>query len=70
MFLTLVPAYGRDYKSGKSVQEDFNGNKDFLIADFLHPYYGKPINREQIDPGTTVVVRYKNRTRIKSFQIP
>jgi hypothetical protein len=25
----LVPAYGRDYKSKKAVEEDFYNNKDF-----------------------------------------
>ena len=29
--LTLTPAYGRDYKSKKAVEEDFNADKDFVI---------------------------------------
>ena len=31
MFLTLVPAYGRDYKSKKAVLADWEANIDFLI---------------------------------------
>ncbi len=29
---TLVPAYGRDYKSIPSVTNDFHANKDFRVA--------------------------------------
>ena len=29
MFLTLLPAYGRDYKSKKLIIDDLNNNKDF-----------------------------------------
>lgn len=31
--LTLVPAYGRDYKTAKEVKEAWSSNKDFLICD-------------------------------------
>ena len=30
MYLTLLPAYGRDYKSKKLIIDDLNNNKDFL----------------------------------------
>jgi hypothetical protein len=32
--LTLVPAYGRDYKSKASLMEDWNSGKDFRIEGF------------------------------------
>ena len=32
VYETLVPAYGRDYKSKKALLEDFNNDKDFKIA--------------------------------------
>lgn len=38
----LVPAYGRDYKSMKAVQADFDADKDFLTAE------GQYINRPQV----------------------
>ena len=28
---TLIPAYGRDYKSKKALLEDFNSGKDFYL---------------------------------------
>jgi hypothetical protein len=46
--LTLTPAYGRDYKSKKALVADFEADRDFIIADFGHPYEGKPVNRSQL----------------------
>ena len=43
-YITLVPAYGRDYKSAKVVKEDFKSNKDFEIADVMHPDCGRKTN--------------------------
>jgi hypothetical protein len=33
--MTLVPAYGRDYKSQKEALQDFNDGKEFLAVDLL-----------------------------------
>jgi len=43
---TLIPAYGRDYKTVKAVKADWLAGKDFLIADMSDRYDGKPINLE------------------------
>lgn len=61
--MTLTPAYGRDYKSAKAVKADWEADKDFIIADFMDPYEGKPVNRQQLrengtSPGTVVKIRY------------
>ena len=62
---TLIPAYGRDYKSIKAVKEDYNADKDFIIADFFDPGDGKPINKSQIDQlGMKVSIRYNNLQKI------
>lgn len=48
---TLVPAYGRDYKSQAKVLSDFSQEKDFLINDLsgeLSLWDGKPTNSEQL----------------------
>lgn len=55
---TLVPAYGRDYKSAKAALADWDAGKDFIIADISDPYDGKPINKEQAQAGTTYSIRY------------
>ncbi len=63
MRLTVIPAYGRDYKSAKAVAADFLANKDFMICDMSSPDDGRYINAEQLAPGDTLAVRYAGRTK-------
>ncbi len=64
-YLTLTPAYGRDYKSRAAVQADWQAGKDFIIANLFHRYDGKPINKEQADAeGITVNIRYRQLRQI------
>jgi len=44
--LVLTPAYGRDYKSMKTVNDDWEANKDFSIATIGYPSY---INKQDAD---------------------
>tara|TARA_R110000850_G_scaffold259927_1_gene387093 strand:+ start:509 stop:748 length:240 start_codon:yes stop_codon:yes gene_type:complete len=37
--MTLLPAYGRDYKSKKEVLADFNAGQDFEISSFGFSHY-------------------------------
>jgi len=62
--MTLVPAYGRDYKSKKDVLADFNAGKDFVIADFSSPYDGKPANKQDLTNEKRIHIRYKKLTQI------
>ena len=64
--MTLTPAYGRDYRSKKSVEEDFNANKDFIVADIMSPYDGKPVNKQDLkeDGWKIVNIRYAKLTRV------
>jgi hypothetical protein len=63
--LTVTPAYGRDYKSQKAVQADWDAGKDFIIANFFDPADGKPINKQDADRGgIKVMVRYQRLTKI------
>lgn len=66
---TVVPAYGRDYKSQSSVKADFLADKDFVISGYFHPYDGKPVNRSQIMPGTVVYFRYDNRRKVFRMKV-
>lgn len=45
MYLTVVPAYGRDYKSKKEVLADWNANKDFQICS-IDSRDGKYVNKD------------------------
>ena len=60
---TLIPAYGRDYKSASEVKADFQARKDFLISDFSHQYDGKPMNINDCSPGV-VTIRYSKLRKI------
>ena len=55
--LILSAAYGRNYKTAKSVKDDFAAEKDFIIRNFGHQYEGKPVNRQQLK-GQTVQIRF------------
>lgn len=62
-FLTVVPAYGRDYASINAARADWHQGKNFIINDLFNAYGGKPINRDQaVEAGYTVHIRY-NRLR-------
>jgi hypothetical protein len=69
--MTLTPAYGRDYKSMKEVKSDFEAGKDFIIADVMDRYHGKPVNKEQLQAAgvTQVTVRYKNLRAVAFFKV-
>ena len=69
--MTLTPAYGRDYKSKKAVQADLDAGKDFIIADFGHPYDGKPANHRDLKSEglATVNIRYGNLRKVGVFKV-
>jgi hypothetical protein len=71
MYLTLVPAFGRDYKSKAEVQRDLDANKDFIIQSYGHPYDGKPANASSLRAAgvKTVNIRYKRLTAVGVFKI-
>lgn len=62
--MTLVPAYGRDYKNQKSVKEDWNNDKDFIIADLFSGQDGRYINKSDCKAGETHMVRYNGLRNI------
>jgi len=66
--MTLIPAYGRDYKSAKAVQADWNANKDFKIIDMFGGNDGRAINKQDADPGKSYTVRYKRLTMVTTVK--
>ena len=66
MFLTLLPAYGRDYKSKKLIIDDLNNNKDFLESTTR-----KYINKEQFKELdiSSFNVRYDSHRKITNIKI-
>lgn len=70
--MTLVPAYGRDYKSKKAVEADWLAGKDFIVSDMFSQWDGKPYNLEsaQYECLKYVNIRYKRLAQIARVKVP
>jgi hypothetical protein len=68
--LTLTPAF-RDYRSAKEVKAAFEADKDFVIADIVHPDCGRYVNRPQlVEAGVKeVMIRYKRLTQVCAIKV-
>ena len=66
MFLTLLPAYGRDYKSKKAIIDDLNNTRDFLESTSL-----RAINKQQFKELniSSFNVRYDQQRKITNIKI-
>ena len=65
-YLTLLPAYGRDYKTKKAIIEHLNDDRDFLESTSL-----KPINKQQFKELniSSFNVRYDQQRKITNINI-
>ena len=65
-FITLLPAYGRDYKSKRVIIDDLNNNKDFLESTSL-----RAINKQQFKELniSSFNVRYDSQRKITNIKI-
>jgi len=66
MFLTLLPAYGRDYKNKKLIIDDLNNNKDFIESTSL-----RAINKQQFKELniSSFNVRYDQQRKVTNIKI-
>ena len=66
MYLTLLPAYGRDYKSKRVIIDDLNNNKDFLESTSL-----RAINKQQFKELNirSFNVRYDSQRKIANIKL-
>jgi hypothetical protein len=55
-YVTVIPAYGRDYTEEADALADWNAEKDFLIQDFELP--SQYINRQQVPRGWEISIRF------------
>jgi len=69
--LTIVPAYGRDYKSKKAVEADWNADKDFIVQDMMSGYDGSFVNKSDAKRmGVShVTVRYKQLRNVTVIKV-
>lgn len=67
MIPTLLPAFGRDYKSKAAIIDDINADKDFLISSL----YPSLINRAQLvsEGCKSIVVRYSQQRKVTSLKL-
>ena len=65
--MTVIPAYGRDYKSAAAVHEAWAQGHDFIVADMHDKYDGKPVNIEDAR-GLTVTARYSELRKVVKLQ--
>lgn len=64
-YLTVIPAYGRDYKSQAEVRAAYNAGADFIIQDFFSGQDGRAINREDAQrAGVKLSIRYSKLQKI------
>mgnify|MGYP003977255775 FL=1 len=70
-YLTLVPAYGRDYKSKREVIEAWDAGKDFIIQDMSSRWDGKPINKSDAKSSgiQNVNIRYKGMRSVAVIKV-
>ena len=67
--MTLIPAYGRDYKNKKEVLADFDADKDFVIVDLFSVNDGRYVNKSQLS-GFSVMIRYNKLTKVMVVVVP
>ena len=63
-YVTVVPAYGRDYPSAKAARADWKSGKDFIIACFFHPYDTKPMSIRDVTDGEQIMLRFNRLTKM------
>jgi len=63
--ITVIPAYGRDYKSKAAVLADYEAGKDFIIQDMFSGNDGRAVNKEDaVREGVQLKVRYAKLTKV------
>lgn len=63
--MTIIPAYGRDYKSAKAVRADWAAGKDFKICDMFDPDDGRYINNADAErTGGRIMIRFDKLRKI------
>jgi len=70
-WLTVVPAYGRDYKSAKAAKVDWESGKDFQIADISSPDNGRYVSKNDLEGSNidTVKVRFGKLAKVTTIKV-
>jgi hemolysin-activating ACP:hemolysin acyltransferase len=63
--ITVIPAYGRDYKSKAAALADWNADKDFIVQGLAG--HGQATNKADMDrlfPEDKVRIRYDKAMKV------
>jgi hypothetical protein len=66
--LTLIGAYGRDYKNQKAVKNDWNAGKDFVIMTMFGGHYGQYVSKREVPKDAVIFIRYNKCKSIVQAQ--
>jgi hypothetical protein len=71
MYPTLIPAFGRDYKSKKEVEADFAAGKDFILLAVPGQGRDLPANKQSLTEAriANVNVRYAKLTKVAVLKV-
>lgn len=68
--LTVVPAYGRDYRSAKAAVEDWDNGKDFAIPGGPYINNADAVNYGPQQQLKEVRIRYDKQRKVVVVKIP
>jgi hypothetical protein len=67
MYITLSPAYGRDYTKRSDILADLLAERDFVMHGPWHDI--TYVNLQQLEEGQTLNVRYSNLRKVAVFAV-
>lgn len=69
-YVTLTPAYGRDYTNLADAKSAFLNGKDFILQDVTSPWFGKLCNVMDFKKGMKARIRYNKMRRVVMVNVP
>ena len=70
MTMTLIPAYGRDFKFAKDAIKSFlEDGQDWIINDFSSHWDGKPVGSADL-AGETIKLRFCENRKVCVVNVP
>lgn len=69
--MTILPAYGRDYKNKNDILKDWEDNKDFQICDVSSVFNGSYVNKREAEQFDLQEfnVRYAKKTKVAILKL-
>lgn len=61
---SIIPAYGRDYKSKAEAEQAWKDGQDFIIQNFFSPDDGRYVNIHEMKKTDTAELRYRKLERV------